>query len=100
VIAGNFGATVFAEACKALVLAGVDAREAPALLGPLARTSLENAIHLGPAAMTGPLSRGDRVVVERHLEALARDPALHSLYVALALPMRCSPKGSLNVRCN
>jgi len=84
VIAGNFGATVFAEACKALVLAGVDAREAPALLGPLARTSLENAIKLGPAAMTGPLSRGDRAVVERHLEALARDPALHSLYATLA----------------
>ncbi len=84
VIAGNFGATVFAEACKALGLAGVDARDAPALLGPLARTSLENAIRLGPAAMTGPLSRGDRTVVERHLEALARDPALHDLYRALA----------------
>jgi len=84
VIAGNFGATVFAEACKALVLAGVDARAAPGLLGPLARTSLDNAIRLGPAAMTGPLSRGDRAVVERHLEALARDPALHALYASLA----------------
>ena len=84
VIAGNFGATVFAEACKALVLAGVDAREAPALLGPLARTALDNAIRVGPSAMTGPLSRGDRAVVERHLEALARDPALRSLYESLA----------------
>jgi predicted short-subunit dehydrogenase-like oxidoreductase (DUF2520 family) len=34
--------------------------------------------------MTGPLSRGDRAVVERHLEALARDPALHGLYRSLA----------------
>jgi len=84
VIAGNFGATVFAEACKALVLAGVDARDAPALLGPLARTSLDNAIRLGPAAMTGPLSRGDRAVVDGHLRALAREPGLHSLYAALA----------------
>ena len=84
VIAGNFGATVFAEACRALALAGVDAREAPALLGPLARTALENAIRLGPAAMTGPLTRGDRAVVDAHLEALARDPVLHSLYVSLA----------------
>jgi predicted short-subunit dehydrogenase-like oxidoreductase (DUF2520 family) len=84
VIAGNFGATIFAEACKALVLAGVDPREAPALLGPLARTSLDNAIRIGPSAMTGPLSRGDRAVVERHLQALAREPALHSLYAALA----------------
>jgi predicted short-subunit dehydrogenase-like oxidoreductase (DUF2520 family) len=84
VIAGNFGATVFAEACKALTLAGVDAREAAALLGPLARTSLDNAIRLGPSAMTGPLSRGDRAVVERHLEVLARDPALQALYRSLA----------------
>ena len=84
VIAGNFGATVFAEACKVLVLAGADPNEVPALLGPLARTSLENAIRLGPSAMTGPLSRGDRAVVERHLEALARDPALRALYASLA----------------
>jgi predicted short-subunit dehydrogenase-like oxidoreductase (DUF2520 family) len=83
VIAGNFGATVFAEACKALVLAGVDAREAPTLLGPLARTSLDNAIRLGPGAMTGPLSRGDEAVVQRHLQSLARDPALQSLYASL-----------------
>jgi predicted short-subunit dehydrogenase-like oxidoreductase (DUF2520 family) len=84
VIAGNFGATVFAEACKALVLAGVDAREARELLGPLARTSLDNAIEVGTAAMTGPLSRGDQAVVERHLQALGSDPALRSLYASLA----------------
>jgi predicted short-subunit dehydrogenase-like oxidoreductase (DUF2520 family) len=34
--------------------------------------------------MTGPLTREDRGVVNAHLEALARDPALHSLYEALA----------------
>jgi predicted short-subunit dehydrogenase-like oxidoreductase (DUF2520 family) len=83
VLAGNFGATVFAEACRTLALAGVDAAATRSLLGPLARTALENAIELGPAAMTGPASRGDGEVVERHLRALARDPALQSLYDAL-----------------
>ncbi len=34
--------------------------------------------------MTGPLTRGDRAVVDRHLEALARDPTLHALYEALS----------------
>jgi predicted short-subunit dehydrogenase-like oxidoreductase (DUF2520 family) len=83
VIAGNFGATVFAEACRALALAGLEPGAAAGLLGPLARTSLDNAIREGVAAMTGPASRGDRPVVERHLRALARDPELMALYEAL-----------------
>jgi predicted short-subunit dehydrogenase-like oxidoreductase (DUF2520 family) len=40
----------------------------------LARASLENVAALGPAAaLTGPIARGDRDTVSRHLAALAAD---------------------------
>jgi predicted short-subunit dehydrogenase-like oxidoreductase (DUF2520 family) len=99
VIAGNFARRSSRKPCKVLALAGVDPREAPALLGPLARTSLENAIRLGPTAMTGRSPGAIRDVVERHLEALARDPALHSLYLSPRSGHggARSPKRSLNV---
>ena len=49
----------------------------------LARGALENVAALGPAAaLTGPAARGDRVTLERHLDAL--DPAEHAAYRALA----------------
>jgi predicted short-subunit dehydrogenase-like oxidoreductase (DUF2520 family) len=85
VMAGNFAGALFEEACTALSLAGVDPGDAPGLLGPLARASLENAIVLGPSALTGPAARGDRAVVERHRSALgARDRTLLAVYDALS----------------
>ena len=49
----------------------------------LARGSLDDVAALGPAAaLTGPVRRGDRATVERHLAAL--DPADRAAYEALA----------------
>jgi predicted short-subunit dehydrogenase-like oxidoreductase (DUF2520 family) len=56
------------------------------LFAPLARTALENALNLGPAAaLTGPVARGDAGTLEVHLGALrAAAPDTVPAYVALA----------------
>jgi predicted short-subunit dehydrogenase-like oxidoreductase (DUF2520 family) len=54
-------------------------------LGPLLRAALENALALGDAALTGPVSRGDAGTVARHLDALAAvAPESVPGYLALA----------------
>ena len=51
------------------------------VVGPLARASLENALHRGQAALTGPVARGDAGAVAEHLRALAEvDPELAQTY--------------------
>jgi predicted short-subunit dehydrogenase-like oxidoreductase (DUF2520 family) len=82
-IASNFLVTLEQSAADLLSRIGVeDPRE---VLAPLVRRSLENWIEQGPAALTGPIARGDRVTVERHREALRRsDPALLAMYDVMA----------------
>lgn len=57
------------------------------LLEPLMRQSLENCLRLGEAeAMTGPVARGDAMIVERHLQAIHDvNPFTESLYRILSL---------------
>lgn len=85
VLAGNYATTLLGLAAEALAAAGVPADEAPALLAPLALTSLKNAAEVGPAqALTGPAARGDQPVIERHLRALQQiDPELEAAYAAM-----------------
>jgi len=66
---------VFEAAVRMLIEAGFPRKKAiPALL-PLTRQTLANYERVGArAAWTGPLSRGDFGVVERHLRALRRFP--------------------------
>jgi predicted short-subunit dehydrogenase-like oxidoreductase (DUF2520 family) len=60
----------------------VDARE---LLAPLVLRTAANWAERGPAALTGPIARGDQTTVERHRAALAETaPELLPLYEALA----------------
>jgi predicted short-subunit dehydrogenase-like oxidoreductase (DUF2520 family) len=60
-----------------------DARE---LLAPLVLRTAANWAERGPAALTGPIARGDRATVERHRAALAETaPELLPLYEALAM---------------
>src|SRR4029079_5569894 len=55
------------------------------VLRPLLEAALENALHLGAAALTGPVSRGDAGTVARHLAALdAVAPGSVPPYLALA----------------
>jgi predicted short-subunit dehydrogenase-like oxidoreductase (DUF2520 family) len=59
-----------------------DARE---LLAPLVLRSAANWAERGPAALTGPIARGDRATVEAHRTALAETaPELLPVYDALA----------------
>ncbi len=56
--------------------AGVPRREALAALSPIVTLTCRNIFRLGPeAALTGPISRGDRETVARHLEAMRLLPA-------------------------
>jgi predicted short-subunit dehydrogenase-like oxidoreductase (DUF2520 family) len=85
VLAGNFATTLLAEASEVLALAGVDVRDAPGLLAPLALQSLRNAVDLGPlAALTGPVVRGDHAVLNAHRAVLLQHrPATLPTYEAL-----------------
>jgi predicted short-subunit dehydrogenase-like oxidoreductase (DUF2520 family) len=82
-IASNF--LVALEQSAADLLARIDVEDPREVLAPLVRRSLENWIEQGPAALTGPIARGDRVTVERHREALERsDPQLLPMYDVMA----------------
>jgi predicted short-subunit dehydrogenase-like oxidoreductase (DUF2520 family) len=60
-----------------------DARE---LLAPLVMRTAANWAERGPAALTGPIARGDRATVERHRAAIAETaPELLPVYDALAV---------------
>ena len=68
-------------------LLGPDAQTlARRALEPLLRAALDNVLASGPAALTGPVMRGDAVTVSRHLDALEDvDAGIAASYRALAL---------------
>lgn len=75
-IAANYLVTLEAAAAELLATTGLD-RE---VLVPLARAALENWSRLGPAALTGPVARGDTGTLTRHRAAMAeRVPELVGL---------------------
>ncbi len=76
-MAANFLVTVEWAAARLLRTASVD----PAVVLPLACQALQNWAALGPAALTGPVARGDRRTVEAHRAAVAaRTPDLLPLF--------------------
>ncbi|MFC7489971.1 MULTISPECIES: Rossmann-like and DUF2520 domain-containing protein [unclassified Knoellia] len=79
----NHLVTLIAEAMEVLGAAGVE--QPRAVLGPLVRAALDNALRLGDAALTGPVARGDVSTVDTHLRELERiSPEIRTTYVALA----------------
>ncbi len=79
-IAANFLITVQDAAAELMATAGLD-RD---VLVPLARAALENWGAAGPAALTGPVARGDTRTVNLHRDAVAtRTPDLLALFDAL-----------------
>lgn len=85
-MASNFVVALLDGASSLLASAGVSAEDAAAALVPLARGAIDNVADRGTAAgLTGPIRRGDRATVERHLGALAPSPELAALYRALGL---------------
>lgn len=83
VFAANNIITLTATALELLRSAAI---AAPAdLLGPLFRTSLDNALAMGDEALTGPVRRGDVGTIQSHLEALSSaSPEVVATYVELA----------------
>jgi predicted short-subunit dehydrogenase-like oxidoreductase (DUF2520 family) len=82
-LASNFLVTLEESAAELLEAAG--ARAGRELLTPLVLRTAANWSERGGEALTGPIARGDRATVERHLEALrASAPELLELYRALA----------------
>jgi predicted short-subunit dehydrogenase-like oxidoreductase (DUF2520 family) len=82
-VGANHLVTVVNDALDLLGRAGV---ENPArLLAPLSSAALDNALRLGDAALTGPVSRGDVATVRTHLATLAKEaPETVGAYVAMA----------------
>jgi predicted short-subunit dehydrogenase-like oxidoreductase (DUF2520 family) len=76
----NHLVTLVNEAADLLRAAGVG--EPGRVLAPLLRAALDNALRLGDAALTGPVSRGDAGTVAKHLDRMPADAV--PAYLALA----------------
>ncbi|MBL7254476.1 Rossmann-like and DUF2520 domain-containing protein [Paractinoplanes lichenicola] len=76
----NHLVTLVNEAADLLRAAGVE--EPSRVLSPLLHAALDNALRLGDAALTGPVSRGDAGTVGKHLDRLP--PESVPAYLALA----------------
>ena len=85
VFASNYLVTVLDAALRAYTAAGVPPEVARELARPLASETLANVFRLGaPAALSGPVARGDFATVARQQAALGDwDPATATLYAAL-----------------
>ncbi len=86
VIASNYTVTLAAIATRLMQQLGATQEQGLAAILPLLRTTLDNLERDGlPAALTGPLVRGDTGTIERHLQALERSaPAIAEFYRCLA----------------
>jgi len=84
VMAGNASIAVLDAAVALMAHAGIEPGTALAALGPLARTSVDNALGGGPvAALTGPIARGDAATVAAHMNAMREVPgSVKDLYQA------------------
>jgi predicted short-subunit dehydrogenase-like oxidoreductase (DUF2520 family) len=82
VFASNYLVTLLDVAQQAYVEAGIAPAVALKLMEPLVRETADNIFRLGPpAALTGPVARGDTATVERQQKAVAEwHPAYGGLY--------------------
>jgi len=91
-LVANGAAALAGVGAELLRVSGAPPEDAARALGPLLRSVADNVERLGlPAALTGPVRRGDVATVLRHLEAIERSlPHALPLYrasVAAQLPM-------------
>lgn len=82
VFASNYLVVVEALAERLLVEAGFEPAQAREALGPLMAGTIANFREAGPAALTGPVRRGDANTIRQHLAALPED--VRDVYGALA----------------
>jgi predicted short-subunit dehydrogenase-like oxidoreductase (DUF2520 family) len=82
-IGANHLTTLVNDARDLLDRAGVE--HSARLLAPLLSAALDNALRLGDAALTGPISRGDVSTVASHLATLSGEaPDVVASYIAMA----------------
>lgn len=91
-LVANGAAALAALGAELLVVAGVPREVAPSMLGPLLRSVADNVETLGfPAALTGPVRRGDAATVAKQASLLEQKlPSLLGIYlesVAAQLPL-------------
>ncbi len=86
VVVSNYLVALLDFGLKFYEVLGADRNEALAAVLPLVKGTLANVETLGiPAALTGPIVRGDSETMQGHLEAMrSREPELLELYRALA----------------
>jgi predicted short-subunit dehydrogenase-like oxidoreductase (DUF2520 family) len=85
-MASNYLVALVDSAATVLRSVGIAKDAAHAALLPLCEGTLRNLREQGlPGALTGPIRRGDRATVARHLQALAALPDLADLYRQLGL---------------
>lgn len=84
-VASNFFVVLLDMAASLLEHIGFEDEQASQILLPLVQGTLHNVkkFNMGPS-LTGPVSRGDRPSVEKHLESLQKYPLYHEMYVNLA----------------
>jgi predicted short-subunit dehydrogenase-like oxidoreductase (DUF2520 family) len=93
-MASNFLVALEESAVELLSSAGIG--DGRALLAALAQRSVANWAAEGPAALTGPIARGDEATVRRHLDAIAANaPELLDLYMACAERTRAVAGGGV-----
>ncbi len=79
----NYAITLIAQAMQ--VLAGAGVEHPDRVLRPLLNASVDNALRMGDAALTGPVARGDAGTVAEHLAVLREEtPDVGDTYRALA----------------
>ncbi len=86
VFASNYLVASLEAALRLFEAAGISREEAAPALGVLAEGTIRNVSRIGiPAALSGPIERGDVATIRRHAEAMRdRVPALSGLYTELA----------------
>lgn len=92
----NHLVTLVNEAADLLRAAGVDRPER--VLSPLLRAALDNALRLGDAALTGPVSRGDAGTVGKHLDRMPSEAIPAYLSLARRTADRAIAAGRLRPR--
>ena len=84
-LASNYIVATLDAAAAVLASAGVPADQAAQALVPLAEGALKNvAAHGTTGGLTGPIRRGDKATVQRHLDAIRDRPELADIYRVLA----------------
>jgi predicted short-subunit dehydrogenase-like oxidoreductase (DUF2520 family) len=84
-MASNFLTTLLDSAAEVLSQTGLSKPVASQVLFPLVKGTLQNVNKFNAgAALTGPIARGDKKTIVKHLQALHKHPELHDLYTTMA----------------